>query len=502
MLKSDLFEDLSAFTEEDRERLLLFLDSPYCQNSRIKDDGSRLLRYLVEVLQRFNSNEWVNMLERERVFEAVFGQVPFHAGRLNQAQHEALCRVREFTQVEMSGAGALREKDYDIAQIVDFFMSRGGLKVARRYLHQLKRRLEKDSSIGQENDRKKWAAERILSWYSIAIADVSEGANLPNALEALEQWYFSQRADLLLALLSLETQHTLTPNVDVRQYIDAFFAQSEASWFRTEIGRLYTTAIQTTVGSREEQERAFEALLTLYLDLRDRIEPYERERFETIIYNFCARNFQFPRYREHLLRLYQQKVNRLATRAETIHANAFISLVRMGVYAQDLPFVRRLIAQCRHSVYGPEPSEMYYQLAQAHVAFEGGDYSDSLYLLNGLHFEDLSLQYITRVLEIKNFYELKAETSVESRLHALRMALTRDHQLPAAKRRAFQDFYSITTRLWRLYLTPRERRRAGSIRNLRQDIQQHPGVIEARWYQSKLDELDPARPIAEGTAGA
>jgi hypothetical protein len=501
MLKSDLLEDLSAFSLKDKERLLLFLDSPYCQNSRTKDDGSRLLRYLIWVLGQADSGKWAQLLERKHAFEAVFGPVPFHAGRLNQAQHEALCRVREFIQVEMSGAAALREKDYDIAQIADFFMSRGALKVARRYLHQLKRYLEKDSSIGQENDRKKWAAERVLSWYSIAVADVSEGANLPNALEALEHWYFSQRADLLLALLSLETQHKLAPNVDTRQYVDAFFAHPEASWFRTEIGRLYVTAIQTTVGHREEQEQAFEALLTLYLECRNRIEPYERERFETIIYNFCARNFQFPRYREYLLRLYQQKADQLANRAEAIHANAFISLVRLGVYVQDLPFVRQLIAQCRYSVYGPEPGEMYCQLAQAHVAFEEGNYRDSLYLLNGLHFEDLSLHYITRVLEIKNFYELKAETSVESRLHALRIALTRDRQLPAAKRQAFQDFYSITTRLWRLYLTPRERRRASSIHKLRQDIQQRPGVIEARWYQSKLNELAPAQPIAEGTAG-
>ncbi len=497
MLKSDLFEDLSAFTEVDKERLMLFLDSPYCQNSRTKDDGSRLLRYLIEVLQRADGSEWVNMLERQRVFEAVFGQVPFHSGRLNRAQHEALCRVREFILVEMSGAEALREKDHTLSRIADFFISRGALKVAKRYLNQLKRRLDKDSSIGQENDRKKWALERLLSWYAIVVSDVSKGANIPNALEALERWYFSQRADLLLAFLNLETQHTLAPDVDARQYVDAFFAQSKASWFRTEIGRLYATAIQTIVGNQEEQERAFEALLMLYLSLRDQIEPYERERFETIIYNFCARNFQFPRYREHLLRLYQQKVNRLATRVEAIHANTFISLVRMGVYAEDLPFVRRLIAQCRHSMYGPEPSEMYYRLAQAHIAFEERNYSDSLYLLNGLHFEDLSLQYILRVLEIKNFYELKAETSVESRLHALRMALSRDHQLPQAKRRAFQVFYSIATRLWRLYLTPREQRRTGSIRKLRQDIQQHSGVIETRWCQSKLNELDPARPIAE-----
>ncbi len=489
MIKSNLIEDLSALQKEDITNLLLFLNSPYYST---KDDASKLLYYVARILEHSSKKEAAaELLKRECVFKEIFKEETFNSRRFSKVQHEAFCLLRKFIQIEMKRQEIAEEQDSNLSDIVHFFMSRGALKVAKRYVHQLKRFLKKDSSIGQENARKRLAAERAISGYLTAVSDVDEGANLLSALEALEHQYFSQRADLLLALLNLEQQHKLASKVDTKQHVATFFLYRDASWFQTEIGCLYVSAIQTMSGNAEEGQRSFEELLRLYLTFQNRIEPYERDRFETIIYNFCARHFQNPKYREHLLRFYQQKAKQVEKNAGTIHASNFISLVRLGIYTQDLSFVKRIAAQCRGRIYGPESSEMYYRLAQAHIDFEKTNYDESLYLLNGLYFEDLALQYIVRILEIKNAFELQAETLVESRLHALRMALSREKHMPAVKYRTFREFYGITSRLWRLHVTPKEKRRLSSIQKLNRDIQTHSNSVEVRWYRAKLKQLSP-----------
>ncbi|MCS6928286.1 MAG: hypothetical protein NZM43_02210 [Saprospiraceae bacterium] len=447
------------------------------------------MHYLIQVIENSGTENLVEALNPRRVFNVIFGEVPFSKSHLNRVQHEALRRVREFILLEKTGMEAIQHEALDLSSLVEFFMSRGATKVAYRYIRQYKRQTEKNSLIGQEKERRKWAAARMLSWYRIATADVSDGAHLPAALAALDEYYLTQRADLLLALLSLSAQYQIKLDTPIEDYINTFFAHARAPWVHTTIGKLYCYAIRTFIGEPSAREAAFEDLLALYLACREHLEKYERERFETVIYNFCARNFQNLTYREHLLNLYQQKANQLSAQAEIIHANAFISLVRFGIYFHDLDFVRKLIARCRNKVYGPAPSEAYHRLALAHISFEEGAYEESLSILNELDFEEPLFQYLVRVLEIKNGFELGLCSLVESRLHALRMAITRDKRLPLDKRQTFRDFHRIVARLWHLKLALNEGRRL-SIVSLQRDIQAHPAALEIRWLQEKLADIE------------
>ncbi|MCS7035899.1 MAG: hypothetical protein RMJ33_06350 [Saprospiraceae bacterium] len=506
MLQSDLVEDLLAFTEEDKARLMLFLDSPYFQDGENCNRERQFLLYLLTSLAHPKEEERVLLLERKQIFKAIFGLKDFNEGQLNRLQYAAAARLRAFIQMEATGRVA-RKEEVDLAGVIDFFLDRGATEVAARYVRQLKRHMQQWGSIGHETEQKILTAHRTLSRFHITVSNQGKDSHLPEALEVLEHLYLMQRADLLLTLLNLEAQRGPL-EVSSAPYVAAFFRDSQgARWFETETGRLYATALRMMAGTPEESQAAFDELMRLFIEYQEKIEDYERERLEALLFNFCVRHFGQQKYREHLLQFYLHQANKLTRSPQGfIRSDVFISLMRMGLYVKDLNFVRKLIEQCQNKVYGPDAPAMYHKFALAHLAFEEGNYLESLALLRTTRLEDLTFQYILRVLEIKNAYELGDHTMIESRLHAMRIALERDRQrrksvasqdsierkrpcLPPRRYEDFKNFHQIVQRLWRIATLPSKAGRQKKARRLQEYLQNLPSPIEAHWLRSKLGQL-------------
>ncbi len=495
MLKSNLIEDLSAFHEEDRRRLRRYLLSHCSTDSRGDRDEIRLLHYLLEALTVPEETEREHLLQRERIYAALFGSLPFDKERFARVHYAALARLREFIRFATS-VGDNGPDGSGLPQTVAFFLDRGAPKVAARYVKSLERQLREESKahVGREQERRVLAAKRVLSHFYITIGDAQGAKYIQEALSATETLYLSEQADLLLALLNLHCQRELPAEIDVKAQVTAFLERSllYPAWANGLIGRLYTSAIRTMWGSSAEQEEAFEVFYALYASNQERLERYERDRFEALIFNFCARHFGQVKYREYLLQLYRQQASQMSSSSRrTIHANAFLSLVRLGLYAGDVAFVRALTEDCRKSIYGQDPSEMYYQLGRAYMAFDRRDFTEAYNILQRINFSAPEHRYLVRLLEIRILYEQQEDDLLESRLHALRMALKRDTQLALEKKQSIRHFYQLMLQLCRL----REEFRAGKRLSTSsfQRLMQQGGRIDTQWFRAKLQEMEQRR---------
>jgi len=493
MLRSDLVEDLLAFTEEDRRRFLLYLSSFFVQNGKSAGEEVRLLHYLLQVLFVANDDGPKQLLTREEIFKQVFPSFSFDEKRLNRVLHAARERVRAFVQTVIGNASA-SSTETDLSRMVEFFLERGAIKVAERYARQLQRQLDKDDSIGQERDQWTISATRMLLSFHMSTGSEESSKYIFQAIEALNNQYLTLRADLLLALLNLHSQRASMEETDVQQHVQAFFELSQgSSWQASLNGQLYTAALHTMQGSAEEQEQAFHTLLHLYMDNRERMGEHEKSRFEALIFNFCARHFNQLQYREYLLDFYRRQADRL-TRipARGIHANEFLNLTILGVMARDLKFVRALAEESHHHIYGQDPPEMYHQLVKAYLAFEKGDFLKTFRLLQQINFSAPEHQYLLRVLEIKALYEMKEEGLLEGRLNALRVALSREKLLVREKKQVLKNFYALMMRLWRLSSLGAAAK-PSEVRKLEEDILQKAPKLELQWLQKKLRLLEVAR---------
>ncbi len=490
MLKSDLVEDLSAFHEKDKRLFRLYLKSPYFRNGKKSDDSVRLLEYILDALDLSDEKKRNDRLDRHQAFKTLYNSQPFNEEHLSQVMHKALSHVRAFIQhLEANGVNSISEEiDTDYSSIVEFFLDRGDIKVAKRYVRRLERQMSRDSFIGLQKDKRKFEAEKVLSRFYITVGAPPHQAHLREALEALDSQYFSQRAEILLSLLSFCRQRSGSLDEQAEGQLRSFFAQRDVPWFSSVGGLMYCAAIETLAGyTPAEQESAFERLLQLYHEHKARLGTYERDRFETIIINFCIQKFKEPKYREYLLDLYQRQYRPLRrSYSRNIHANNFITLLRLGIYCGDLEFVRALTEQCRRSVYGKDPSEIYDRFALANIAFEERRFRDALYLSRQIAFSEPQQQYLVRILGIKAAFELGEEYILDAQLHALRVALDRKEGLPPAKLSALKAFLRYVKALLHLQ---RKKRRAPDIEKLLSGLEQNPATVEARWLKSKIAQL-------------
>ncbi len=496
MLRSDLVEDLLAFTEEDKRRFSLYLNSFFVQNGKSSGEEVRLLHYLLQTLLDANEEKSMRLLTREEIFKNVFPSFSADEKRLNRVLHAARERVRAFVQMAMDAKSA-PSAETDLSQMVEFFLNRGAVKVAERYARQLQRRLDKDDSIGQERDRRVTSATRTLLRFHLSVGSEESSKYIFRAIEAISNQYLTQRADLLLALLNLHRQRASIEETDVQKHVQAFFDLSQgSSWQASLTGQLYTAALCTMQGPAEEQEQAFQQLLHLYMDNQENMGEYEKSRFEALIFNFCARHFNQSEYREYLLDFYRRQADRLKRiPARGIHANEFLNLTILGIMARDLRFVRTLAEECHHHIYGQDPPEMYQQLVKAYLAFEEEDFLRTFRLLQQIHFGSNEYQYLLRVLEIKALYEMREEYLLEGRLNALRVALSREKHMIREKRQVLKNFYALMMRLWRLS-SMGAAAKPSEVRKLEEDILQKAPKLELQWFQKKLKLIKAARSSA------
>ncbi len=448
----------------------------------------RLLQYLMHVIHCPNAEEQIRLLNRERVYKEITKNSTFNQARFSRIQHAALLQLRKFIHQRTLSA---KDVELDAAVLAEFFMERGAFQIAQLYIAQLQRWLqrEREEVYSHENLQRQVAAWRALSRFSLYTSDKNAAIFLHQAITCVERQYLFQKADLLLSLLNLSYQRQMPLEEDPEALCRAFLESENSFFLSTPLGQMYAAALQTMLASAASQKQAFDTLTKLYEEHFTRLGKEEREHFEPIIFNFCVRHFGEPKYREYLLHLYQRQVDQLKNaRAGAIHANKFISLVRLGIYAKDIDFVQRLVEQCRQNIYGEEDSLSYYSLAKAHLYFEKRKYREVLYLLQQLSFGEPEYQYLLRMLELRTLYEMGEDRLFEGRLHAFRVALTREKDLSRDRKEALKRFHQYLSALWRY----RDRAKIQPLRDtsrLRARLQKGR-IPEEAWFQEKLKELE------------
>ena len=83
MINSKLLATFRALTKKERDRLALFLQSPYFQKEGIGEDEIRLFTYLHELPSIEDAEE----LAKAKVFKVLYPDSPFVKGKLEKKKH-------------------------------------------------------------------------------------------------------------------------------------------------------------------------------------------------------------------------------------------------------------------------------------------------------------------------------------------------------------------------------------------------------------------------------
>jgi len=489
MINSDLVKCLRVFSKAEQAAFEFFLQSPYFTAEKDVSKELTLVMYIFEVFDE-QEKEATKLLAREHVYAVLYPSRSFNLQTLKNVTSSALNFVERF--IEYENLKNIIRPVGTHARLVHFFSDKAAIDVAESYLKRLERLRANRNSSDLIDFLQDWEAEYAKSHLMGLQTDVRDDMNNIQALKALDTFYWAWRLDLLLSVFSLMGWVPILEPEQVKAILqEAEEALQQKPWLATPLFRLHLSALHLLSSWNNPAEIVFDTFLKDLTEHETTLSAYHLGQLEEIAYNFCAHNYNIPKYREILFDLVQRRLSPARLRNERpVFSNMFISSVKTGVLAELYDSVLQFIEVNRHRIIGPQESEHYYKLALAYLHFTQNNISEARKLvLNLPNFLDNTCKYFSKMLEVKIFYEddPSDQTLFATRLNNLRMTVVRENSMTVERRAGYDNFVKFLTRLDRLRQKPRPSKTR--LLELLTDIEQDKNVNERIWLNKKINEL-------------
>lgn len=500
ILHSDLAEDLSAFSYQEKQRFLLFLKSPYFIGRKDVAIEIALVHFLFQILSEPESVP-EEALQREQVHQLLFPGEAFNSRNIIRVFSSTLELARAFVEVEMLQRGTTAVGKN--ARLADFFTEKRAVTVATRYVKRLERGRAENNSASILDFWEDWQAESAKSRFETMHNDLRGDMNIQKAVQTLETYYWIQRLDFLIALLNLKNFNTVLGQEDVDSLVQEIEQAASKPWGGTLLGRLYLSAARTLYCSEEEKDAVFDTFFELFSNKKELVSQYHSMRFETILYNFCVQRLHDHKYSTCFLRIYENRWRpTIEGDGSSVLALEFLNIVKIGLLQEDIRFVQQFVEMARHKIAGIQPSEMYYSFAKASCLFAEGKFRDAYDLVCHLDFQDNLYRFFSKILEIKILYEGGPEDArhLDRHLKAFRMLVKRETNASKGKTLGYETFHQYVSRLHRYRNNPRKFE--WRLKNMQKSLEIEPGIYDRRWLRQKtqdvLDALSHSKAITGG----
>lgn len=477
---------LRVFSEQEQQRLELFLQSPYFSKG-VKAQQSLLL---VQLICRYLSEgSAAGAWSPEKIYAQIFtDKDTYRAPTLNNLISHTLKLVRKFIEIEMltQNLGPVRTHTLH----TQFFLDKGEFDLCDKYLNRLEEQRTLEETWDDAGYYANWQAEWVKSMCQGMQNRVTDDYNLKVSLSALEKFYLLQRLDILATLFN---QNRLTPVIDPTErqiLIDGIEGWAYLPFFERPVVQLYRKVLLFLHLEEKAAEPEFDAFLELLYQEEKNLSLSHLKRFESFAYNFCVRRFTQEKFRNILFDLFHRWVqpDRLSQQ-ETVQSNLMLSMVHTGLLTQQFDWVNAFLEAYRHRISGTQPSEDYYQFGRALYFFNMNQFDRAQNLLVQLNFHEILLKYFSKTLTIKVFYEIGKENFdlIQTHLYNLKVALYRENRMPEEKKDRYKLFVRFMNRLVGLQLEPELDRSA--LRKLATDVNNKQNAAEWKWLTLKIKAL-------------
>ena len=486
MEKSELVTTLKVFSAPERERLTLFLQSPYCTGH---PDTTQELSLVKHILAAFADGQMGNgRLDRQVIYGVIFPDRAYREQTLSNLASSTLKLIRRFIEAEMLQRMNRPEQEY--SSVIQFLSEKGAIDLCEKYIKRLERSQRSETAWDNLDFYLNWRAEQIKSRFLGMHNLLTDDYNLKESLTALKKYYLVEYLDTLTTLFN---QNRLTPLLgpeERQQCLDELENWETLPFFQQVLVQLYLKALLFFHLDGKPAEEAFREFMTLLQEHESHISLYHRKRLEAFAYNFCVRRFNDEEHRNVAFQLFQRWIEpeRLNDSA-TIFANEVLSLVTVGLAGKQFEWIQKFLETYRHRIQGSQPSEDYYRFNLALLLFYQGEFDRAREIIVRLNLPELQYKYLSKTLEIKLFFETGEEDFelVESKLNSLNVALSRETKLPKERKKRYTLFVNFMMRInrWRGQVD----RDSNWLEKIAEDLQSAQNTADWRWLTQKVEQL-------------
>lgn len=416
--------------QQEQERLLVFLSSPYCTALPPENDCYRLMLHVLRNL----SEEETEEIEAESLFKAVFPERVYTKSIFDDLMAALLGLVKKFIHFESLSQNFVNKDSTQKELGISLLRFLSNKKAEKKFWS-----THKGLSTLQKR-REGWlpadyywnyeVEQEVTMWLSVNNTK-KDDLNLLKSIRALEEFFILQ---YMILLCYLYAQNQLTA-LGLKHWREVLFfnlnVESTRAFFSRPLGKLFTMALEFIENEPSGSPiRDYEEFDRLLLSVEPQLPVTILRNFETICCNYLTRRYTQGNtlLLEPLFRIFKrrEKSGRIYLDDGKILISDFQNYVTLGLRAKDFDWVKSFLENNREKISGTEHPEDCYEYNLANYYFHIKDYDKAHRPLFQINYEEMQYKISSKLLQAKFLYETNENDPLFSAIGAARTFFSRE----------------------------------------------------------------------------
>ncbi|MTB51666.1 hypothetical protein [Lewinella sp. W8] len=493
-----LTELLRTFGPEELERLDLFLQSPYFNQSQVL---LKLGTFYLEYAPTFDDAGF----QDTTAFARIFPEHPFQKSRINKYHSLLYGLVREFLVHQSVAAGneeAYRKRliAYDQRELAPHF---------KKEMEQLVRQLDQSPLRNADHYFQRLQLARLNYAYQSRRDERDGDIGLQLLNDALDVHFVIEKLRQLNRMMArkraVKVEYVYSLLEATQQYLaDREVADNPAI-------RVYQSQLRLQLSPTDPA--LYRAFKREVLELAKFFTPTEQRELFTSLENmakYCSSPADYPR---ELFSLYERQLKDgvLAPEGE-IHHSLFRNIISVAIHLRHFGWAEHFLASNAEAIVPGEFREDVCLLAQAELDFYQSRPAAAIASLQRANPKDVYYKLTAKTLQARAYYQLRELTALDNFLNTFtKFIYDQQKRISPGKVKSYRNFINYLRRLTRLAT---QNARASDqflngqcitdydvlegLRELRVDVEQEGFFMGCNWLLAEINGLTTAKVADSG----
>ncbi|MEN0003648.1 MAG: hypothetical protein AAF798_05880 [Bacteroidota bacterium] len=463
MNQSRLLKYIEQLSKKERDRFLLFVESPYFNQH---EKTTQLLKYILKYIDQINSAK----LSKEATYKRLYPKQAYDEQQIHNLMSYLKKLYHRFISILHLEDQDFQEQLFTLEAAYKFHQ----FDLLKNRSKQLKKSLEKHPYQNSSYYFTNYRMNYLLGYYNTEYEDRSDSVNLQQMMDSLDKYYIAEKLENCCHITA--NMMMMNTSFDIH-FLNELLEYLHNNWERYSSEpsiELYHTIL---LSLQEEHNPAHYRQLKKILDTRiGQLTPKEGYDLYRFAYNHCIRriNQGDSVYQVELFKLYKQGLkNGLLYKNGLLSEWDFKNITTLGCSLKEFEWTERFLQSNKDNLPAHRRENAYnYNLANLY--YNKKLYHDALSVLLLVQFTDVKYHLNTTFLLLRTYYALKDTEALLSLIETFRIYVMRNRKMTTDQKRGYTNFLRFAKKLVLL----KHQSTAYSTKTLTEKLQQLHGKIE------------------------
>ena len=471
MYQNKAIQILKTFSAQEMRQMADFVASPFFNKNET-------VTLLFGILMECHPDFTAPIIERERLFTAVLGDIPYDEQKLRYLLTDLTKLIEEFICYKAVDEEVL----FKYHLLLYSYRQRGLDKPFISTMKQAEKLLESWPRRDVSHAFYQYLIEEDKYRFTSVQKEHLLESNLQSVVDNLDKYFILNKMRYSAEIIN--NRNVVAINYRLFLYEEIMNHLRHNPLDHVPAAKIYYNIILTL--TEPENKQHYDTLLELLKEHKDLFS--QDELFDMYVYakNFSIRkiNNGYTEFMKELFNLYKVILgNRIIFRENYLSQWDYKNIIYLGLRLEEYEWVKGFIHDYNESL-DPRYRKNAYTYNMAYYHFFNGEYDETLTMLRSVEFTDVYYHLDSKSLLLKTYYELEATEAFFSLVEAFKVYIKRNKQIPAHQKSNYNNLIKYVTKLYKWKLNPHK-----NLDELAAEMERTKPIADIIWLRKKLEEV-------------